>query len=892
MRFSVNAHTRGPVILPLSKAQISIFAGSLIVWLALVEDASAENRIETSQPPTKTALVFEKQIVPIFKARCFQCHGEKSKKGGLDLRRRFTMIKGGDSGSVLDLKNPEASLLLEMIEEGTMPPEGKPQLTEEERKLIQQWVAAGSPLAGKDEPQLADAGSVSHVTEEDRKFWAFKPPQKQTVPVVRQKNLVRTPIDAFLLAKLEQHGASFMPVADKRVLIRRLSYDLHGLPPTPTQVQEFLADHRPDAYERLIDRLLDSPRYGERWGRHWLDVAGYADSDGYLDADRVRPEAWRYRDYVIRSFNNDKPYNRFLLEQIAGDELTNWKLAEELTPEMADNLIATGFLRTAPDPTYPGYIEQPEVNQVIASTMEIFSSSLLGLTVQCARCHEHKMDPISQREYYQLWAFFNPALDPQKWIVSPHRNLPLANEKRVERVTKQNQQADARIKQLQINISELTTRFREKTFQQDLKKIDDAALLKKVKAALVIEQKKRNAAQNDLVAKHAANVKVSEADLSKTYPEFQQKLTKFKAAIASETALKESIVQIRGLYDLEGKPQPTHLLRRGDYRTPGIAVQPKFPEVLTSAHLTVNAKPGYKTSGRRLALARWLVDPGNPLTARVHVNRIWSHHFGTGIVKTLDNFGKIGARPTHPELLDWLTMEFVENGWSHKQLHRLILKSSVYRQSSQSNPKLKNSDPQNQLLGYWPPRRIEGEAVRDAVLLMAGKLNFKMFGSPVPVSRNSQGLVTVATNPEGNRRSIYLIVRRSQAVTLLELFDTPTMETNCTNRTESIVVTQALTMLNSEFTARNGKALAERIMQQEPSDVPSRIEALLQLVYTRRGTEDEHRELTQFLNSIKKTVLSANSSTSKTKSQKQAELAAWTQLAVVLLNSNEFFYLQ
>jgi len=864
----------------------SVLVGSLLACLAMAADES-----ESKKPAEQKTLSFEKHIVPIFQTRCFKCHGEKSKKGGLDLRRRFTLVLGGDSGPVLDLKKPAESLLLEMIEEGTMPPEDQPQLTDAERKLIQQWVAAGSPIAGKEEQPLADTGPFSHVTAEDRNFWAFKPPKRPPVPAVQQKNLVRTPIDAFLLAKLEPHNAAFMPAADKHTLIRRLTYDLHGLPPTPEQVEKFLADNTPQAYGKLIDELLDSPRYGERWGRHWLDVAGYADSDGYLDADRIRPEAWRYRDYVIRSFNTDKPYDRFLLEQVAGDELTNWKQMGELTPELTDNLIATGFLRTAPDPTYPGYIEQPEVNKVIADTVEIFSSSLLGLTIQCARCHDHKMDPVSQREYYQLWAFFNPSYDSKKWIVSPHRNLPMATERKVARVDKSNQQADARIKQLQTSVNELKRRFRQKVFMTELAAITDAELLKKIKAALIVEETKRKPDQKVLVAKHAAHVKIADADLSKRFPEFQQKLAKLTAAIASETALKESIVQIRGLYDLEGEPGPTRLLRRGDYRTPGIEVQPKVPEVLAPAGYTTKINPRYKSTGRRLALAKWLVSPNNPLTARVHVNRVWAQFFGTGIVSTLENFGDIGARPTHPELLDWLTTEFTANGWSHKKLHRLILNSSAYRQSSQPNAKLLSVDPENKLLGSWPPRRIQGEAVRDTVLAVAGKLNSKMSGKPVPVSRDKQGLVTVANNPEGNRRSIYLIVRRSAAVTLLELFDTPTMETNCTRRTESIVVTQALTMLNSEFTARNAKALAERVIKQEPSDVPNRINALLILSYSRSATAEEQAEFSKFLNSVSTSVLAADKSADAMAKQKQAELAAWTQLAVVILNSNEFLYL-
>ena len=862
----------------------------LLCVLAVLVLVAVPVRFSIAAEQTGKQPTFEKNIVPLVKARCFHCHGEKTQKGGLDLRRRFTMEKGGDSGPLLDLKKPGESLLLKIIAEGRMPPEGEQQLTTAERELIRAWVTTGAPLAGNDEQPLPKTGPVSFVTEDDRKFWAFQTPKRPAVPAVKQKNFVRTPIDAFLLEKIEPHDASFMPRAEKRTLVRRLYFDLHGLPPTPEQVATFVTDSRSDAYEKLIDELLDSPRYGERWGRHWLDVAGYADSDGYLDADRLRPEAWRYRDYVIRSFNNDKPYSRFLQEQIAGDELANWKQMSELTPAIIDNLVATGFLRSAPDPTYPGYIEQPEVNKVIADTMEVVSTGLLGLTIQCARCHDHKVDPISQRDYYELWAFFNPSFDAQKWIVSSHRNLPMATKRDAERITKGNQQADARIKQLQTDVNTMTGRFRGKVFTAELSHIKDVESLKKVKQALNVDEKKRNAAQKELVAKYAPNVNIAEADLSKRFLEYQQKLAKLRAAITSETALKESIVQIRGLYDLEGEPNPTHLLRRGDYRTPGVVVEPNVPEVLAPAGSAPKIQPKYKSTGRRLVLARWLTDPKNPLTARVQVNRVWAQHFGTGIVSSLDNFGHAGARPTHSELLDWLTTEFIAHAWRHKHLHRLILNSSAYRQSSQPNAKLQSVDPDNKLLGSWPPRRIEGEAIRDTVLSAAGKLNLKMSGQPVPVSLDKQGLVTVADDPESNRRSIYLIVRRSQPVTLLELFDTPTMETNCTRRTESIVVTQALTMLNSEFTARNAKSLAERVIRQEPSDVPNRLNALLQLAWSRQATAEEQQEMTTFLDAVRNQTLKADTAADSGEKQKLADLAAWTQLAVVILNSNEFLY--
>jgi len=838
-----------PMSVKNASIDIRLAAVTLMAWSLLAAVVLSDDQSEPGKASSHSKLSFEEHIAPILQSRCLKCHGKSSRKGGLDLRRRFTMLEGGDSGPALDLKQPKDSLLLGMIAEKEMPPETSPQLTSQEIETIRRWVTDGAKLKGLEELPLAE--SHDELASRARSFWAFKPPQRPVIPAVKRTDLVRTPIDAFLLAKLETHGATFMPAADKTTLIRRLTFALHGLPPTREQVEKFLADSSPNAYAQLVDELLDSPRYGERWGRHWLDIAGYADSDGYLEADRLRNEAWRYRDYVLRSFNDDKPYDRFLLEQIAGDELNDWRQADELTPETIDNLVATGFMRTSPDPTYPGYIEPPEVHQVIADTVQVFSTGVLGLTLQCARCHEHKMDPFTQRDYYQLWAFFDPAMAAQQWIVSPHRNLPMATDQEAARIKKNNQQADARIKQLQAGIAEATTRFQEKAFRVDMAKISDAALLKKLKAAIRVEPKKRNAEQKKLISDNGvANVNVSTAELSIRFPEFARRMAKHNTAIASETALKETIVQIRGLYDLSGEPKPTRLLKRGDYRTPGVIVQPQLPKALTPAGFQLEIRPGYRTSGRRLALARWLTDSKNPLTARVQVNRVWAQYFSNGIVSTLDNFGSIGARPSHPELLDWLATEFMDKGWRHKALHRLILNSSAFRQSSQPNTKLQTIDPSNKLLGFWPPRRIEGEAIRDAMLSVTGKLNLKMYGKPTPVSRSSKGLVIVANTPEGNRRSVYLIVRRSQPVTLLELFDTPTMETNCTQRTESIVVTQALSMLNSEFTAVTARALADRIIKADPSDDAQRLIALFQLAYARTPTEVERREYAEFLNAV------------------------------------------
>jgi hypothetical protein len=869
--------------MPLSRVSRAILACGLCLLLL--------RALPAGEPPASgKRLNFEDDVVPIFRARCFSCHGAKLRKAGLDLRRRFTILKGGESGSALTPGKPDDSLLVTMVAEGLMPPDGKKPLDKEQIRVLKQWVAGGAVIRGDKEAPLEAAGGDSQLTAEDREFWSFKPPARPRVPAVKAAERVRNPIDAFLLAKLEAAGAGFNPDAAKRTLMRRVCFDLLGLPPTPEELDEFLADRAPDAYERLVDRLLASPRYGERWGRHWLDVAGYADSDGYLAADRLRPEAYRYRDYVIRAFNDDKPFDRFTLEQIAGDELADWRRAKRLTPELVDNLTATGFLRTALDPTYGNYKEPLECYKVMADTTQIVSSTFLGLTLQCARCHSHKSDPIPQSDYYRLHAIFLASYDPDRWQVSSQRAIPLATEAEQQRITKHNQAVDARLAQLNKELAELTQRFRERLFDEDLAHVTDAAVRKQVQEALVVDEKKRSPRQKQLVTKWAPKVTVTDEALAARFAEYRTERASLQAAIAAEQALKQSIVQLRGLMDLDDKPAQAHVLVRADWNNRGKPVEPGVPRVLTPANYKFRPESGYQTTGRRLALARWLVDPQNPLTARVQMNRLWMHHFGRGIVATPANFGHAGARPTHPKLLDYLATEFIAGGWSLKRMHRLMVTSTAYRQSSQPNPRALKVDPTNDRLGSFRPQRLEGEVVRDSVLAVTGKLNRQMFGTPVPVNRSADGLVTVADTPAGNRPSVYLIVRRSQPVTLLELFDTPLMEINCPQRTSSIVVTQSLTLMNSRFTEANAQALADRILSHAAHNRDARIAYAYRLLFAREPRESEQASVTEFLDAVRQRQLAALMSPPTQQQQADALGAGWRELAIVLLNSNEFLF--
>ena len=835
-------------------------------------------------------LTFEKDIAPIFQARCVKCHGEGKLEGGLDLRRRSLLAKGGDSGAGLVAGKPEESLLIEKISKEEMPPKEEGKLDEKQIDLIRRWVAAGAAIAGDKESPLEAAEIPSRLTAEDRKFWSFVPPVRPPLPVVKNSDRARNAVDYFLLARLEQKQLSFAPDAPKEVMLRRATFALHGLPPEIADLDSFLADDSPDSYERLLDRLQASPRYGEHAARQWLDVAGYADSDGYLAADRLRPQAWRYRDYVIGAFNSDLPYDRFLLEQLAGDELSDWRRADELSPEQARQLAATGFLRTASDPTYPGYTEPNEIHQVMADTTQIISSSLLGLTIQCARCHSHKYDPIPHRDYYALQAIFTPALDPARWQPSEVRCIPLATEAEQARITQHNQKIDGRVADLNAELAELTTRFRKKRVTEILGADGkDAALVAKLTDALLAAADKRNEEQKGLVAKYAVGVSLAEADLAKWNSDCHLQSEKLKAVIAAESALKQQIVALRGLVDLDDKPADCKLLLRGDYNKPGVVIPPNVPEVLAPVGFKLEPKPGYKTTGRREAFARWLTQPSHPLTARVQVNRVWAKQFGRGIVPTLANFGRSGVKPTYPELLDYLATEFVQQGWGQKKLVRQMLSSIAWRQSSTPDAATLAADPTNDLLGYWRAMRHSGEMLRDTTLAAAGKLNGTMFGSPSAVAQQGDGSVITADDAAGNRRSIYLIVRRSQHVTMLDLFDVPMMEVNCPQRSASIVPLQALAMLHGPFTEHSAAALADRILREAATD-ETRIDFACRLLYSRSPRPAEKEALASFLATLRADKL-ANASTSPTDAQKsEATRAAWVQAALVLLNSNEFLY--
>jgi len=648
---------------------------------------------------------------------------------------------------------------------------------------------------------------------------------------VAHSDRVRNPIDAFVLQKLDEKGLSLSPEADRLTVLRRAAFDLTGLPPEPSEAEAFLADKSPDAYDRLIDRLLASPRYGERWGRHWLDVAGYADCEGRREQHLPRPFAWRYRDYVIRSFNADKPYDRFLLEQLAGDDLTDYEHATEITREIDDNQVATGFLRMAPDPTWAnltGFV--PDRLEVMADAIDVLGSGVMGLTFKCARCHTHKFDPIPQRDYYRLLAVFKGAYDEHDWLKPETNSYGGA--------------------------------FSAGAGERYLPHV--------------------NPAERQRWQKHNAAIQ-REVDALKAMPQTPETEKQIKALEARR--LPEP--RIMALWD-RGEPSTTYLYRRGNYLNAGPPVQPGVPAALSDGQTEFEITPpwpGAKSTGRRLAFARWLTQPAHPLTARVLVNRIWHHHFGHGLVRSLGNFGKMGDQPTHPELLDWLAREFVRQGWSMKSMHRLMMTSNTYRQTSTVTPRHEQLDPGNRLLARMPLRRMEAEELRDSLLWVAGQLDENRFGPAEAVTVRPDGLVL-----SGKRRSVYVQHLRKQPPSLLESFDLPAMNPNCLQRSESLVAPQALHLLNDTAVRELAAPFADRVLQFAGAEPAQQVQRVYWVALSRRPNAEEQQACLQMLLELTQQWTNAQPSAGKP-SETEVARKALTTLCHTVMNSAAFLYI-
>jgi hypothetical protein len=720
--------------------------------------------------------------------------------------------------------------------------------------------------------------------------WAFRPPLRPQPPTVRTPEQARTAIDRFVLAALEAKGLSLAPEADRVTLIRRVSFDLTGLPPALAEIDTFLADTSPDAYERMVERYLASPRYGERWGKHWLDAAGYADSNGYFNADTDRPLAWRYRDWVIRAFNEDKPYDRFVREQLAGDEMAGYQPGGDVTPAMVELLTATHFLRNAPDGTgeSDGNPDEQRTDRftVLEGTLQITMNSLLGLTIQCARCHEHKFEPITHKDYYSLQAIFFPAYNPERWTKPNDRAVTVGT--RAERALHQRRTdlVDRQVKALQESLVRVAAPLREQILDERLARFA-AAERDAVRAALGTPKEKQTPQQQALLKAHAEAVKVSDDDLTKRFPEYGAFREQVRQAVAArEKERPPPLEKLSVFVETDPSPPAHHLLRRGQHHAPGAEVAPGVPAALCTASNGYQVEPrpaGRISTGRRTAFARWVTSPDNPLFARVMVNRIWQHHFGTGLVATPDNLGQSGARPSHPELLDWLATEFVRSGWSLKAMHRLILTSAGYRQSSAPRDDAERLDPENRLLARFPLRRLDAESLRDAMLHLCGELDQRSGGPYVPSRRTAEGTVEVPEAQDGaRRRSIYLQQRRTQVVTLLQLFDAPTIVSSCSQRTTSTVPLQSLALLNSDFARLRARALAQRLNREAGPEAPKRLALAFRLVCGRLPSAAEQAACTRFLAAQQAAY----------REQKDVAERAWADLCQMLMASNAFLYVE
>jgi hypothetical protein len=789
------------------------------------------------------APLFKDEILPVLEKSCTKCHSPQQKMGGLDLSTFAGMMAGGGSGPVIAPGNPSRSLLWIMIESNKMPMGGA--LTAAQKQLIRAYIEQGRFPAAESDAERA-AKEEKRITAEARQWWSFLRPEKAAPPRVKNAAQVRTPIDAFILAKLEEKGWKLQPEADRVALLRRAFFGLTGLAPTPAEARQFLDDTAPDAYEKLIDRLLATSHYGEHWGRHWLDIAGYSDTRG--DAgDSEREVSWKYRDYVIQAFNKNKPIDRFILEQVAGDQLVNYKHNSIPSPEQLEPITATGFLRTTADITDNQTIyEVDKYFDALQKAMETSVSSLLGLSIGCARCHDHKFDPILQRDYYKLTAIYQAVWDPENWLAGslnfgpwPSRMvLDMAPDKR-----------EAWIKDVTSNDAKTIRRLDDlleasyQRFRAELKAGRDMSPERRAQIRQAIEN------DPDLeVDRNAVKDFITDRELDERFPEFAT----WKAEIATKKANRRKKVSpvdpnfIEAAWDVSKTPSPTYILQRGNYLAPGAEVKPGLPVVLDNpanplAFPDPAAHPEWHHTGRRLTLAKWMVSRDNPLVARVFVNRVWQFHFGEGLVRSVDDFGRQGDQPTHPELLDYLAVTFQEKGWDLKWLTKAIMMSQVYRQSSAEIAECLAKDPSAKLLWRKPPLRLEAETIRDSMLRVSGLLNTKMFGRQEPLKRGADGQ-WVEDDGKGNpnRRSLYMQQSRTRPIAFLHAFDAPTMTAdNQTQRFRSALPSQSLALLNNPLLLRTTKAFAEQVLEQSRGDVDEALRQAVTAAYTRPPTARE-----------------------------------------------------
>jgi hypothetical protein len=771
---------------------------------------------------------YVRDVKPLLARYCVSCHGADRPKVGLRLDTAASAIEGGSGGpSVVPGKADESPLLLAVTGEGdgAQMPYKRPPLSPQQIQILRDWIDQGAAHPAVESPSTPPV------------HWAFVPPTRPEPPAVKRADWARNPIDRFILAPLERDGIAPSPEADRVTLMRRVHLDVIGLPPTPSEVDAYLADDRPDAYERLVDRLLASPHFGERWARPWLDLARYADSNGYsIDAPR---SIWKYRDWVIDALNRDMPFDAFAVEQLAGDLLPDATL---------DQKVATGFHRNTPINQEGGIDpEQFRIESVI-DRVNTTGTAFLGLTVGCCQCHDHKYDPISQKEYFQFFAFFNNCDEPDLPLASPEQ---LAKQEKVE--------AEIRAYLDEVRTGDPKLREEQKTWESSL----DMAGRQKQSEAFREAMNVAFDARNEAAQRVAFEAFVEQAAAAKAIR--QAVAAKRKAAPKPITTM---VVRERS------KPRETHVFLKGDFTRPGDLVAPGVPRSLPP--LEPASSPA-----NRLDLARWIVDPRHPLTARVAVNRIWQEYFGRGLVESENDFGTQGTPPSHPELLDWLATEFVGRGWGVKAIHRLIVTSAAYRQSSRVRADLAGVDPENRRLARQSRLRLEAELIRDAALASSGLLTPTIGGPsvfpPQPEGVLSLGQVkrdwTASVGPDRFRRGLYTYFWRATPHPALVVFDAPDATRACTRRTRSNTPLQALTLLNDPAYFEFAEALAARVLREGPTDDAGRLAFAFRLGMARPPSEGESRRLDELLAEARRA---------------DPEPAAWTTVARVLLNLDEF----
>ncbi|VTT97292.1 signal peptide protein : Uncharacterized protein OS=Isosphaera pallida (strain ATCC 43644 / DSM 9630 / IS1B) GN=Isop_2381 PE=4 SV=1: PSCyt1: PSCyt2: PSD1 [Gemmataceae bacterium] len=844
-------------------------AGLALALLAAGGRAPVAHAQEKPKFTPEQVAFFDKEVLPVLKEHCFKCHGDDPNKlkGGLDLRTREAVLAGGDTGPAVNTAKPDESLFLRAVhykdDEHRMPPKQK--LPAKELAVLDKWVKDGLPVPADRMGEAVKVAPKSVVTDEAKRYWAYQPVKRPDVPAVKDRAWVKTPVDAFVAAKLEAKGLKPVKPADKAALARRAYYDLIGLPPTPEELDAFVSDKAPDAWEKLVDKLLASPHYGEKWGRHWLDVVRFAETNGY-ERDGPKPFAWRYRDYVIKSFNADKPYTQFVTEQLAGDEIPGHN---------PDAVVATGFYRLGiwdDEPADPQQALFDGFDDLVTTAGQGF----LGMTVNCSRCHDHKVDPIPQADYYKFVAFFRDVEPYSKTrdVTSPYNMTDISPPEQRAKYEAELKKRDARLAEV----------------RRAMHAIEDEV----IKTLPAPDQRATEGPERPKVIKEkvvpalAGKAKEEYAALKKERGELERKA----APPGRELALSVNNCIVR--------PPATHVLVRGSPHAPGKEVKPGFPEVLGLPDPQIPDPPrGAKTSGRRTVLANWIASKDNPLTARVFVNRVWQYHFGRGLLASANDFGLLSRElPTHPELLDWIASEFVEPTWAPaagaagapwtvKRLHKLIMLSSAYQLSSAADADNLKADPANNLLWRFNARRLTGEEVRDSVLAVSGSLNLKQYGpstypkipKEVLAGQSVPGQGWPVSPPdEANRRSVYAHVKRSLRVPILVGFDQPDPDSSCPVRYVTTVPTQSLGLLNGEFANEQALAFARRLQKEAPNDVAAQVTRAVRLTTGRVPTAEEVAKDTAFVAAMKE-------------KHKLDDLAALARFALLCLNANEFVYL-